>query len=148
MKKIFTQNLNSKGAASIFLVMAVLAAVLAIALGSSSVVSTEIRSNLDSGESTAAYYAAESGMEKAMYDKSQNIVPNGNRCAATDCPGGSTGVVCAGPGSWTCTSSALTPALPYCIIVTPTNECDPNNITSIKSVGEYKSTRRSIEIAF
>lgn len=143
-------SLNSKGAASIFLVMAVLAAVLAIVLGSSMVVSTEIKSNLDSGESVAAYYAAESGMERAMYEKANlNRVPRGNRCIVSNCPGGATGVVCA--GSWTCTASVLTAVSPYCIevILKPLGDpCVVDDIASVKSIGENKTTRRSIEISF
>ena len=138
-------NLSSqKGAASIFLVMAVLAAVLAIALGSSFIVATETRSSLDSGESVAAYYAAESGMEKAMYEKIKlGREPQVNRCAG-NCPS----PACVWEDGWACTETVLSSANPYCIEITEVTDCDPYSITSIKSIGEYKTTRRSIELSF
>lgn len=120
-------GVNSKGAASIFLVMTVLAAVLAIALGSSSMVATEIRSSLDSGQSVAAFYAAESGIEQAMYDRFKSeIQPTGEVCGV----------------DWTIVSD---PAK-YCLIITQGDISDYTSITNIQSVGDYKTTRRSIEI--
>lgn len=133
-------GVNSKGAASIFLVMAVLAAVLAIALGSSFVVSTEIRSSSDSGESIVAYYAAETGIEEALYDRvNLGREPLGNRCAGV-CNAGN--AACCAEG-WNIVGDAN-----YCLNITETVPCDYTTITKIQSIGEYKSTRRSIEVSF
>lgn len=144
MKKFLTEKLNSRGAVSIFLVMSILAAVLVIALGTSFTVSTESKLSLSSGESVAAYYSAESGMEEALYDLiNQNRVPRGNRCD-TSCP-------VPACGGWTCTQTPFGPATPYCIevVLRPGGDaCVSNDIVSIRSIGEYGTTRRSIEIAF
>lgn len=144
MEKFSVKKMNSKGAVSIFLTMSILAAVLVIALGTSFALSTESKLSLSSGESVSAYYKAESGMEEALYDKiNQNRTPRGNRCAGA-CPS----PAC---GGWTCTENALGATVPYCIEITLRaggDECDPNDILSVKSIGEYGSTRRSIEISF
>lgn len=126
-------GVNSKGAASIFLVMSVLLVVLAIALGSSFIVSSEIRTSLDSNESVAAYYAAETGIEQAIYEKlkggmGSGIYPTANKCSS---------------GLWTPSGAAQ-----YCLVITETTPGDYTTITKIQSIGDYKSTRRSIEITF
>lgn len=148
MKKLLIRKLNSKGAVSIFLVMAVLTAVLAIALGSSFVVSTEIKSTLDSSESVSAYYAAESGLEEALYDKVRlRREPRGKRCVG-NCPPNMADPACIG---WTtCNEVSLSPSEPYCIevIETSSTKCEPDTITKINTIGEYRTTRRSIEIDF
>jgi len=147
MKKLLVKNLNSKGAAPIFLVMSVLVVVLAIALGSSYVVSSELRTSLDSGESVAAYYAAETGVEQALYDRTKlGEVPRGNRCAG-NCPN----PACTDWGSDVCTENSLGPAVPYCIEIklkAGGDPCNPGDIISIRSTGENKITRRSIEATF
>lgn len=126
MKKKLSKKLNSKGAASIFVVMSILAAVLVIALGSSSVISTEKRMSLNSGDSVKAYYAAETGIEQAIYDHvKDDKEPSAFKCST---------------GSWTANSDSR-----YCLVITGSHA---TSIDAIQSVGEYKSTRRSIEISF
>ena len=141
MKQYLIKELNSEGAVSIFLVMSILAVILAIALGSSFVASTETRLSTSSNESIVAYYAAETGIEEALYDKAKlNKVPRGNRC-----PGNCPDPACADWGVDVCTVNTLGAANPYCIEVLPIT-CDIDLITSIKSTGDHKTTRRSIEI--
>lgn len=151
MKKLFVKKINSRGAVSVFLVMSILASIMVIALGTSFSVSTEAKLSASSSESIVSYYQAESGLEQALYDKvKQNRVPRVNRCGS-NCPGGSAGVVCAASGGWTCTQNELGPSVPYCIevkIKVAGDPCNNNDITAIKSIGENKSTRRSIEIVF
>lgn len=125
MKKFSVKKLNSRGAATIFIVMSILAAVLAIALGTSFVASTELRISSSSRESVTAYYAAETGIEQALYD---HII---KEPTAAKCP------------LWTSLDSAQ-----YCLNVTEDTPGDYRTITKIQSIGEYNSVRRSIEINF
>lgn len=122
MKKILASKLNSKGAVSIFIVMSVLVAVLVVALGSSSVSSTEVRSSLSSSESAVAYFAAETGIEESMFIIKGGVDPVG------DC------------SVWTPVGAAR-----YCLKITGAL-ADGDLV--VKSIGEYKTTRRSIEISF
>lgn len=133
---------NSRGAVSIFLVMSILSAVLVIALGTSFSVSTEMKLSSSSAESIVAFYSAESGMEEALFDKiNQNRVPRGNRCGG-NCPS----PACT---EWTCIEAVLSEENPYCInVISIGDPCDPDNILSLKAIGDNKSTRRSIEISF
>lgn len=151
MKNFLAKKMNSRGAVSIFLVMSILAVILVIALGTSFGVSIESKLSLSSSESVSAYYKAESGIEEALYDKiNQNRMPRGNRCDS-NCPGGSAGAVCSASGEWDCRQDALGPTVPYCIEIAvgaSGDPCNPDDITTIRSIGEYSSTRRSIEISF
>lgn len=124
MKKFSIKKLNSTGAATIFMVMSILAAVLVIALGTSFVASTELRLSSSSRESVTAYYAAETGIEQALYDHiTKEPTPK--------CP------------LWTSLDGAQ-----YCLIVTEDTPGDYRTITKIQSIGEYNSVRRSVEITF
>jgi Tfp pilus assembly protein PilX len=122
MKKFLVNKLNSKGAISIFITMSVLLAVLIIALGSSSVAMTELKSSLNSSDSTVAYFAAETGIEEAMF-----VIKGGNN-PADSCY------------AWTSVGDAS-----YCLIVT--GALNDGNLI-VKSIGEYNTTRRSIQISF
>lgn len=125
MKKKLTRKINSKGSASIFLVMSILTGVLAIALGSSSVITTDRRISASSDESMTAYYAAETGIEQAIYDYvKNNIEPAAEKCST---------------GNWTASGVSR-----YCLVIAGAYP----NIAAIKSIGDFNSTRRSIEITF
>lgn len=142
LKSLSEANLNSKGAASVFIVMSILAAVLAVALGSASIITNERKMSMGSSESVVAYYAAETGIEKAIY----NIVKDKEEPIAVHCSIVSPAVDCDCPASssnWTVFGGAF-----YCLKITETTADDYTTITAIKSIGEYKTTRRSIEVSF
>lgn len=122
MNKIPEKKLGSKGAVSIIIVMSILVAVLAIALGTSSVATTDLRSSLGSSESTTAFFAAETGIEKAMFT----------------IKGGSDPVT--GCYTWTTVGTAK-----YCLLVTGTLA---GGDLVVESIGDFKSTRRSIQLSF
>lgn len=124
MKIKLFNSLNSKGAASIFLVMSILSVVLVIALGSSLIAATQVKTSLSSSESAIAYYAAETGAEYALYE----VIKNSNEPAVT------CGV------SWVAAGSGR-----YCLKKSGT--IDTGDL-KVQLIGEYKSTRRSIEISF
>jgi len=137
-------GINSKGAVTIFLVMSIMVAILAIALGSSSVLSGEISSSLNSGETIKAYYAAETGIEFAMYQILQNQEPadNGTNTVCPNPPGN----VCSIPASSISKDIDADGINDYTLYVTGCL-CD-NSITKMQSVGEYKNTSRSIRTSF
>jgi len=63
------------------MVLIVLSVVLAIALGSSFIISSELATSLGHADSVVAYYAAETGIERALFDhKTQE--PAAQRCGA------------------------------------------------------------------
>lgn len=117
---------DSRGAVSLIMAMVVLSVVLAIALGSSFIISSGLMASSGHANSVVAYYAAETGIEQALFDyKTQE--PTARRCGA----------------GWTSLGSAQ-----YCLNVIETTPGDYLTITKIQSIGEYKNTRRSIEITF
>lgn len=124
MPDFLSNNLNSKGAVSILLVMSILSAVLVIALGSSSITATQIKTLLSSSESAVAYCAAETGVEYALYE----VIKNTNE-PATTC-----GI------SWVVVGSGR-----YCL---NKSGSIAGGDLKVQSIGDYKSTRRSIEISF
>ena len=77
IKDHFFNKNSSEGAASIVMVLLILSIVLAIALGSVYATSSELKLSGNVADSVVAFYAAESGVEEAMYSVSQNLEPAG-----------------------------------------------------------------------
>lgn len=119
-------NLSSqKGAVSILLAMSILSAILGIALGSSLIAATQTKTSLGSSDSAIAYYAAETGIEYALYE----VIKNSNEPATT----------CG--ASWENVGSGK-----YCLTVS--GSIAGGNL-KVQSIGDdNKSTRRSVEISF
>ncbi len=111
---------NIKGA-SLFLAMLILAAVLAIAFGISSLLLREIKLSKDVVSSLKAYYAAEAGIERKLYEIRKN---NNFNDIAFPC------------------SVELSNGSSYGVDVTT------GNPTRIKAYGCYKNTRRAVEISY
>lgn len=120
---------NSRGTVSLVVTLVILSLILAIALGSSYIVTSGLKTSINYSDSIAAFYAAETGVEQALFDHKDGGNPSAARCGV-------------GPG-WTIYGNAQ-----YCLVVTQTDITDPLTITKIQSIGEYRSTRRSIEINF
>lgn len=118
---------NQKGA-SLLLVLLILTAVLAIAFGIMNLMVGEIKISREAAKSSRAYYAAEAGIERSLYDDRQGGGASdiGN---PPNCSGG--GAVCL-DSSDTCYSIDYTSG-------------DP---TVIKSYGCYKGVRRAIEVSY
>jgi len=118
--------LNSRGSISLIMALVVLSVVLAIALGSSFIVSSGLVSSLGHADSIIAYYAAETGVEQALFDhKTQE--PAAQRCSV----------------GWTSFGSAQ-----YCLNVAENTPGNYATITNIQSIGEYRNVRRSIDVSF
>ena len=114
---------SNQKATSLLLTLLVMAALLAIAIGVARLSIGEIKLLRDIPSSLIAYYAAESGVERALFEEWQLYPPG-----AQDYPNCSIALV---NGSY------------YGTIVTRQG----NNIT-IKTIGCYQNTQRSIEASF
>lgn len=141
--KTKAQNFKEKGVISLFVVVIVVGIVTVIAVGTSVVSSREMGFSSNINNSIIAFYAAESGTEAALYDTiklSQDVTKG--RCAGT-C-NELNAVCCTEVPPW----NEVAGGSKYCISVTETLPCDYTTITKIQAIGEYKNTKRSIEVAF
>ncbi len=123
------KNKTSRGVISIAMVLSVLAIISAIALGSSFIVSGEVNISSDANESVVALYYAETGIEKGILDVKNGIEPTATRCNPPSYT------------NWTVISN-----IKYCLMVT--GLISDGSISKIQSIGQFGSTRRSIEISF
>jgi len=130
-------NINNQQGVSLFLVILVTSVVLAISFGINAILVKQIKMVREIGYSVTAFYAADSGIERQLYDlyKSSSHQPSysincglahfetkvscGKNVPAEDCP----------------TGFDIDPncsALNYCI----------------KSIGNYEEVKRAIEIKY
>ncbi|MDI6602946.1 MAG: hypothetical protein QME57_02375 [Patescibacteria group bacterium] len=63
---LFSQK-NQKGETAIFLAIVILSIVLAVSLGISKLMIKQLKMTTEIGETTLAFYAADSGAEKCLY---------------------------------------------------------------------------------
>jgi hypothetical protein len=126
LKSIFHRK--QVGSISLFLTILILAGVLIIAFGISSIILKQIKMSGQAGQSVKAYQAADSGIEWALYQISQgNSIADDHLCSnctlGIDCPevnGGS-----------------------YCLkIIQGTTE----NPEIIKAIGRVGQARRAAEV--
>lgn len=118
------KNNNQKGV-SLLLTILIMAALLAIAIGVTRLSLGEIKLIRDIPNSLIAYYAADSGIERALYEKRIN----GLDLSIPDCPGAG--------------SAELDNDSKYGVNVSQIGET-----VVIKSGGCYKDIRRAIEVSF
>ncbi len=131
MNCLIINNCKQERGAAILLTFLVLTTVFVIALGISGLMLGETKMSREVPRSLRAYYAAESGIEKSLYDARKgagaNDIGSPPRCSS------GTGAICLDAENATC----------YSIDVTST----PPNV-NIKSYGCYKEVRRAIEISY
>ena len=108
-----------KSAQAIFLVLVIIAAVMAIGLSFGLINTKRLHITSEVGESAKSYFAAESGIECELYKK---IVDNGVNCDS---------------------SSHMTNNTSYVISVSK-----EGNSTVIRSVGDSKGVYRAIEVRY
>lgn len=123
-------NFQKQKGASLLLTLLILVSVLAIALGVVALMMGELKMSQEVPKSLKAYYAAEAGIERALYDERRGggAVDIGD---PPDCDSGS-GAVCLS-GSEVC----------YSIDAKTTGSS-----TTITSYGCYKGTRRAIDVSW
>lgn len=110
------------------LAILVLTAILSIAMGVSSLMLVEMKISREIPKSLKAYYAAEAGVERSLYDERKGS-------GASDI--GSPPNWCTGTGKVCLDNSA-------CYAV----DFSGGTTTTIKSYGCYKSVRRSVEASW
>lgn len=127
-----TQNYET-GVAAI-LAMLILTAILAVSLGSSSILVRELRFGRESNFYVRAFFAADSGIEKILTLRD-------NPASFTDCTSPtSTCVLSNGAEYWVqvTASGALKP---------DGSTCSSSNFC-VESIGRYRGTRRAIEVNY
>jgi Tfp pilus assembly protein PilX len=161
---------NSEKGVSLIITFFILTIILAIVLGISIILYSQIKIIRNIGNSVVAFYAAESGVEKTLYHDRKEIPENGTRgicnicqvcsncnpgpnnsagdCNESNCQGcTSAGTDCASESCKNCEISFNTyfGDKNYNIeaIIAPSGEF---SITTIESKGAYKDTRRAIEL--
>lgn len=115
-------NIKFEKGVSLFLALIVMAILLAIALGLSHIIITQIRMAKGMGDSVVAFNAADTGIERALVNRH-----NPTNLPLTTLPNGAT----------------------YQVFVTAsgTGGCSAPNFC-IKSVGSYRGVKRAIEITY
>ena len=123
----YTIYIKNKGAA-LLLTLLILTAILSIAFGVSALIFGETKMSQEVPRSLRAYYIAEAGIERKLYEIRQQSNLNDIGSAPDWCSGA--GKVCLDPD--TC----------YAVDVTA------GATTYIKGYGCYKGTRRAIEVSY
>jgi len=128
-----TKKFASKGAISVLVVFAVMGTITIIALSTAKIASRELGFSSNVSDSINAFYAAESGTEQALY----YIVRNGADPTASEVKRCTLAF-----DDWDVSLGNAK----YCVIITGSLAVPP--LIAIKGIGEYKTTRRSVEISF
>ncbi len=115
--------------ASLLLTLLILTAILAIAFGVSGLMLGETKISREVPKSLRAYYAAETGIERSLYDARKGAGAS-DIGSPPNCSG--SGAVCL-DGSDTCYSVDVATG---------------GGTITIKSYGCYKSTRRAVEVSY
>jgi hypothetical protein len=120
---MFNNNLSKSAGVSRYLTIMLLTGVFVLAVGISALFTSRLRTLVDIGDSVPAFYAAETGIERALYEQ-WTPSPSPSPHAETLDNGASYQVWVMPPGG-ECTA---------------TEQC-------VKSIGEYRNVRRGIKIS-
>lgn len=128
-KYFFSDNRRDKGAVALLLSFIILSVIFIISVGMAIVRMVEIRLAYNIFESTAAYQAADSGIEFALNELRSD--PTGKTIAGIFCDGDNSdkGKVAVGNGY-------------YCLGLTR----EGTDVKTVKSIGEFNDTKRAVEI--
>ncbi len=110
---------KEKGVTSILLIMLFLSVVSVVGFGLSLLMLRQLKMTSRAGESVVAFYAAESGIERCLYEVRKN--------GATNCP-------------FDDVSLAFDPNATYTTFY--------DGVSTITSLGRFKSTSRKIEVSW
>lgn len=129
---------KSQRGVSLLLVSLIMSVILSISFGVSSILTKQIKTTQEIGYSVIVFYAADSGVEKALYDLYKLPIPHqsnqlGN-CGEADFE-----------VQLKCGASVLAGDCPANLATS--SSCNALNIC-IKSLGTYQKTRRAIEIKY
>lgn len=129
------KSLNDKRGVSLYFAIIILTILLAIALGLGTILISQSRMVREMGDSTTAFYGAETGLERILYEDKLCRQPG---CSSLTWPCLDT-VNCDKGRLGGSVSDSLGQAT-YQVIFN-------NGATDIISIGMYKSTRRAIQVS-
>lgn len=116
---------NQKGVSVLYVVF-VVTILLAISFGISGILISQVKMLSDIGHSVVAFYSADSGIEKVLMDRQDPDLT---------------------PGYY---DGSLSADITYDVFVVEggTGDCDIGFYYCIKSIGNYKDTKRAIEVNY
>jgi type IV secretory pathway VirB3-like protein len=129
-------NTKQKGVSLLFVVL-IMGVILSIGLGISSILVQQIGLLEDIGYSVVSFYAADSGVERQLYELYKAPTP---QCQNTDSWGATSYTATA-----KCGASVLSEECPSGFEID--SDCDALNYC-IKSTGKYQEVKRAIEITY
>jgi len=153
------QSLNSQKGVSLYIAFMIMMSLLAIAFGISAILFSQMKMIRGIGDSVIAFYAADTGIEKTLFFDNKKIPDGGtrglcdicNQCPGTECRDWTvTGGDCDPISCTDCTCGFYTTfdGKRYNIKATVLTTGGPSTttITTIRSIGIYKETRRAIQV--
>jgi Tfp pilus assembly protein PilV len=142
---------SQKGISLIFIVL-ITSLILAVGLGISTLLIQEMRLMSDIGYSVIAFYAADNGIEEAVYDLYQSPFPNAEHYGYLDSAQYHTWARCCNPDLEKCSLEAPEDCPLGPEHVGSSNPDDPDYCDALnyclKSLGSYKTVKRAIEINY
>lgn len=142
--------LDSEKGVAIYLSLMVMMILLAIGLGVSTIIISQINTTRGMGDSVVAFYAADTGIEKTIFYDNKVIPPTGNRGLCYICGSCADCLYCSTNGTDCDPLNCIDCTISY---YTNFNEKRYNveatvsgGVTTIKSKGIYKETQRAVEI--
>lgn len=131
--------LNQQKGFSLYLAIVIMGALLALALGINTILLGQLKTTRELGDSVIAFYAADSGIERELYEENYltqgvgfnyvgllDLDGDGGSIIGGNCPAGLTDF---NDACYTVTIKSLSP-------------------TVVQSIGVFKKSRRAIEITF
>jgi len=135
---------NQKGISLLFIVL-ITGLILAIALGLCAILIQEMGLMTEIGYSVSAFYAADNGIEEALYDLYQHLLPNSEHSGDLNGAQYQTFAKCCNPDLEECSLTSPEECLLGITNVDP--QCNTKNYC-LKSLGSYKRVKRAIEINY
>jgi len=136
---------NEKGVSLLFIVL-ITGLILAIALGLCAILIQEMGIMAEIGYSVSAFYAADNGIEEALYDLYQHHPPNSAEHFGTiDDAQYQTFAKCCNPDLEECSLTSPEECPLGAAYIDP--QCNAKNYC-LKSLGSYKRIKRGIEINY
>jgi len=128
---------NSKKGISILFAILILSVVLSIGLGISYISIQQIKTTREIGYSTVAFFAADTGIENVLYEDKLCRPPS----CSTSTPLSFCNPDCTGLKNGYSTSSFLENNASYFATFSS------DTVSTIRSIGSYKTTKRAIEVS-
>lgn len=144
---------KERGATTIIIAVLITSVILTIALAATAIIVSEINMSQQLADSIPAYYAAEAGAEKCLYQaRCAAIEPDTSRTAECDQATGGAGAFnqgCVAAGQSINNQSAVLPiTLPDSGAKIEQAQRSGGNGKEINAAGSYNQTKRSVELTW